>query len=142
MTRFWNKVEKSSQCWQWTGGKTWDGYGRIKLNGKTVMAHRVAYAMLKGEVPKHLILCHTCDNPSCVNPDHLFLGTHKDNALDREAKGRSKRAGKPKLAVCARGHERSPNNLYDYGKGGACKKCLAYTKKLRRAKLSIDPDKP
>jgi hypothetical protein len=75
-------------CRLWIGSKTVGRYGRLLKKGTRHLAHRLAYERFKGPVPKGLEVCHSCDNPSCVNPDHLFVGTAKDNALDRQAKGR------------------------------------------------------
>jgi hypothetical protein len=89
MERFWNKVDKTSSCWVWTGCKR-EGYGRFRLNGKIRCAHRLSWEMHhKKEIPNGLCVCHTCDNPSCVNPDHLWLGTKKQNNKDKQSKGRS-----------------------------------------------------
>jgi hypothetical protein len=87
---FWPKVDKSGDCWIWTAYRTKQGYGRLKV--KTVhqkLAHRLAWEFAKGPVPDGLFVLHRCDNPPCVNPDHLFLGTLIDNNLDRARKGRS-----------------------------------------------------
>lgn len=88
MNRFWSKVDKTSNCWEWQAAKDVDGYGRFQLNGKTGLAHRIAYELDVGEIPEGMCVLHKCDNPKCVRPDHLFVGTHADNVRDREEKGR------------------------------------------------------
>lgn len=77
-------------CWEWQKYKNEWGYGRLRHNGKKVLAHRASYEVFKGDFDKNLLVCHSCDNPSCVNPDHLFLGTNKDNVDDCISKGRHK----------------------------------------------------
>jgi hypothetical protein len=93
--RILEKIEYApSGCWIFTGGKTVKGYGVIFLSGKEnhrtnlVMTHRAMYEIYKGQIPKGQNVCHTCDNPSCINPDHLFVGSQKVNLQDMTAKGR------------------------------------------------------
>ena len=88
--RFWSKVNKGgpNECWLWTGAKTGAGYGNLDLNGRNLLAHRVAWMIHNGGITRGLCACHTCDTPLCVNPAHLFLGTHAENALDKQRKGR------------------------------------------------------
>lgn len=97
--RFWNKVVKGVSCWEWSGGKKGSlGYGSLhtKIDGKnlSVYAHRFSWELHNGPIPSGMIVCHTCDNPLCVNPDHLFLGTHKTNSEDRISKGRLGKTGR------------------------------------------------
>jgi len=92
--RFWSKVDKSGDCWEWMAGKSNNGYGYFSLRGKTVQAHRVSWELHSGEIPKGdgyhgTCVLHTCDNRGCVNPKHLFLGTAKDNTSDMVEKGRA-----------------------------------------------------
>jgi hypothetical protein len=85
--RYWAKVEKGPDCWNWTGAKS-SGYGDFYIGGRGLLAHRVAWTMENGEIPTGLLVLHRCDNPSCVNPEHLFAGTYQDNADDMVSKGR------------------------------------------------------
>lgn len=89
MNRFWNKVDKSGNCWLWTASKTPQGYGHFNIDGFMHKAHRVSYRLTFGDVIGKLHVLHRCDNPSCVNPSHLFLGTNDDNIADRVRKNRS-----------------------------------------------------
>lgn len=88
--RYLDKVDKrgSDECWEWTAARFEKGYGAFRLGDKQVKAHRFGYRLLIGPIPEGLYVCHTCDNPPCQNPRHWFLGTHLDNARDREAKMR------------------------------------------------------
>ncbi len=87
--RWLDKVLVGDGCWEWQGAKI-KGYGVIRNdNGKIVGAHRLSYEMFVGPLPSHLQVCHRCDNPGCVKPSHLFLGTQSDNNRDRDTKGRS-----------------------------------------------------
>jgi hypothetical protein len=86
---FWAKVQKTDSCWFWTGCVDKCGYGQITIQYKMYKAHRVSWEMHCSDIPKGLLVCHHCDNPGCVNPEHLFLGTQKTNADDMVAKNRS-----------------------------------------------------
>ena len=88
MQRFLTKVQKTDDCWIWVGAKKPSGYGNFYAHGKYMGAHCAAYLLYKGEIGDGLCVCHRCDNPSCVNPDHLFLGTAQANMDDMRAKGR------------------------------------------------------
>ena len=97
--RFFRKVNKAAPngCWEWLGARHPDGHGRFWISGETVVyAHRFSYEYYKGQIPTGLILCHDCDNAGCVNPDHLYAGTPKDNAQDAVTRGRmSRKGGRP-----------------------------------------------
>lgn len=119
MDRFFSKINKTDTCWLWTA-TTRGGYGAIKINGKVKDAHRISYELHKGLIPDGLFVCHTCDNRKCVNPEHLFLGTAKDNFQDAVNKNRIKLiAPRPK---------KHPS-VGAYNRGCRCNECkdLKYT---------------
>jgi hypothetical protein len=124
--KFWRRVRKGAECWKWTGPiNSMGGYGMMNLRcvGRgPAPAHRVAYTIVKGAIPEGLCVMHTCDNPPCVNPDHLVLGTHQDNMADMDAKGRRSWHEGPIKTHCLRGHLR-------FGAKGQCPRCVSDTHK-------------
>lgn len=89
--RSYSKVDETTGCWIWKKGKNNKGYGTVAIGGdQKAYAHRVSYEIFKGKLPDGLEACHKCDTPACINPDHLFPGTHKDNMEDSAKKGRAK----------------------------------------------------
>lgn len=105
-TRFWSKVDPTADCWEWTAHRKSNGYGQFTLRkGTFVGAHTVSYALVHGPISPGMSVCHRCDNPPCVNPDHLFLGTQSDNAIDMFSKGRASRS---------KGKERANAKLNDH----------------------------
>ena len=87
---FFNRIiEADDGCWIWTADKSWDGYGHLYIKRRRHRAHRFMWELMNGAIPAGLLVCHGCDNKPCVNVEHLFLGTPKDNTLDMLSKGRS-----------------------------------------------------
>lgn len=138
--RFWPRVEKHGpdECWPWVGtgwfGRNRD-YGTIYHNGTTRLATHVSWEMHNGRpFPKGMMACHTCDNPPCVNPAHIFIGTARDNVRDAVQKGRFSMVGKnsrAKWTRCKRGHPLSGDNLTHHGDGSrVCREC----RRIRNAK--------
>lgn len=99
--RFWSKVDKTETCWLWTAGLHEFGYGHWAYGGRggpQTTSHRFAWVVTHGEIPSGMFVCHRCDVPACVNPAHLFLGTHKQNMTDMVARGRNQRGARHALA--------------------------------------------
>jgi hypothetical protein len=130
---FWQNVDQSAgpeACWPWTGSRKDSGYGRLCFDRHQQNAHRVAYQLATGHDPGDLIVCHSCDNPPCCNPAHLWVGTHGDNARDKVAKGRwnGNRGGNgyQHRTHCKHGHEFTPENTLIVVKAGRpCRQCRA-----------------
>ena len=132
MERFWNKVDKTDDCWNWTASKNIQGYGYFRFDGKMRKAHRMAWLLVNGEIPDGMCVCHTCDNPGCVNPIHLWLGTNQDNMDDMNNKGRHYNLNQ---THCKYGHEFSITNTYVYPHGPrGCRECSKISHRVSRAK--------
>lgn len=126
---FWCRVQKggAEECWLWLGPKR-NMYGVAWYRGKGCGAHRLAWQFTHGEIPalaaadsRGACILHRCDTPACVNPAHLFLGSHRDNMADKNAKDRNAWKNKP---LCKKGHQRTSDNLYvARGGGRSCRAC-------------------
>jgi len=127
LKRFLERVEKTDSCWKWTGGRSRLGYGMIaegKPSKRTLWAHRASYMLFRGPIPPSICVCHSCDNPSCVNPDHLWLGTKSENFRDMTEKGRDNRWGnktrdhepsaKPFCVILPSGTAHAGTNIYEF----------------------------
>lgn len=131
-TKFWNKVDlpfeaTNEDCWLWNASKNNCGYGQFWFNKKSMRAHRLSYLWYKGEIPEGLEVCHKCDEPSCINPNHLFVATHQQNLQDCADKNRLNNEMASRN-YCSRGHEYTPENTWNYvSKEGypyrKCKRC-------------------
>ena len=134
-----SKIEKDANgCWLWTGG-TYKGYGYMSTPpGMSRLVHRTYWEILNGPIPHKMCVCHTCDTPSCVRPDHLFLGTHTDNMRDRAAKGRHPN----NKTYCKHGHIFTKDNTFTYKANGTqhrgCKKCRIKTKARYKSKRKVN----
>ena len=129
--RFWSHVDTSGECWEWTAATRGNGYGQFYIGGRRKMidAHRYSAMLHFGMFDKRLLVCHTCDNMTCVRPEHLFLGDHSANVQDMVAKGRAMWGGK-----CKRGHDLSATGVSaNKGTGRRCGVCLAEYREARRA---------
>ena len=116
---FWSQVEKTASCWLWTGSVIPAGYGRFRLGGKTLMAHRVAFELMRGEIPQGLELDHLCRVPLCVNPAHLEAVPHRINLL----RGETITGKNAQKTHCAAGHEFTVENTYLRRRGRGCREC-------------------
>lgn len=120
-------------CWLFVGASNGTGYGQIRdENRKHHSAHRLALERAKGLLGPGMCACHHCDNPQCVNPDHLFAGTHRDNMIDAGRKGKIGGPFVPRKSHCARGHEFTPENTRTVKYG--CRQCKTCQRDSQRRK--------
>lgn len=111
--------EPNTGCWIWLAHCYKNGYGQFHIKRHPHLAHRISYTLFRGEIPGGMFVCHQCDMPQCVNPEHLFLGTHEENMDDARKKGR-----KYNFTHCKRGHEMIPENLRIHKNGNRqCRIC-------------------
>lgn len=142
LERFLSKVNKTESCWIWTGFKD-KGYGRMGWKTpkgyRSIPASRISYMLFRGEIPEGMFVCHKCDNPPCVNPDHLFLGSSKENTHDMVKKGRCKAGWQNAIKThCIRGHLLSGENLRNTKDGlRRCKVCHAMAVKRCRDRKKL-----
>ncbi len=121
--RFWDRVLIGDGCWEWQGNRSESGYGRVKIDGVRWQAPRLAYKLWHGRLARDLFVCHACDNPPCVRPDHLWLGTQADNLRDAYAKGR-KVSPQVNKTHCPAGHPYAGENLVIAKSGQrVCRQC-------------------
>jgi len=142
---FWSRTGKGEpgSCWEWKRGRITKGYGAVWWEKKQMYAHRVAWELANGmAVPDGLFVCHTCDNPPCCNPAHLWVGTAADNIADMDAKGRSRR--QPVTSECRKGHPYDADNTGVSSNGKFCRECarIKHHERYLLERTSRKPQKP
>jgi hypothetical protein len=144
VNRFFSRLSINSKtnCFEWIGCKDKNGYGKIFYNKKHWRSHRLIYFLIHKKLNQSDLVCHRCDNPSCCNVDHLFIGTPKTNMADKVIKGRLRNQWSDKNH-CKYGHEfTKENTIYKIGRTGAyirfCKTCYTQRYKAYNLKISLE----
>ena len=139
--RFWSKVQRGGpdECWPWIAGTSHRGYGAFYLDHGMHQSHRVSWELTHGPITDGLHVLHTCDNPPCVNPAHLFLGTDRDNARDSVAKGHGLQRGAAAFRLttthCPQGHPYTPENTaLNYRGHRECRACRQARRRVQYQK--------
>ena len=138
-TPFWDRVDKTGECWLWLSSKHPSGVGYVQFRGKPSYAPIVAWIESHGPIPEGMEICHHCDTPACVRPEHIFAATHAENMKDMQRKGRSRR----KETHCHRGHEFARDGFYWIGTQRRCRPCqrtamAAYRTRRRNTEALLD----
>jgi len=137
--RFWKKVDKSDDCWLWKAGRFSRGYGGFQMRNTNCIAHRISWIIANGPIPAGQCVLHSCDNPPCVRPDHLWLGSQLENIADRDRKGRWRGSGR-------RGQDMPMAKLSDaevieirkrYAVGDVMQKDLAAEYKISKTQMHV-----
>ena len=139
--RFWERVDKTGDCWLWTGSLNATGYGTIGKGGRgngIYLAHRVSFELHHGPIPDGLFVIHSCDNPPCVNPAHLRAGTSRDNMQDAISRGRWT-SPMAKRTHCPQGHPYDEGNTRVYGGRRHCRTCSRERQRRLRASARHAP---
>ena len=130
---FYRYAFSNNGCWPWNRGKNKKGYGQISLGGKQIGAHRAVYQAFKGKINDDMVIMHSCDNPVCVNPNHLSEGSQSENLKQAFIKNRA-RSYNSKKTHCSKGHAFSGENLSFYKNNRICKACARIKSAIHRLK--------
>ena len=141
VAHFWSGVDRSGgqgACWPWIGSTNFSGgYGQSHFHGKRIGAHRAAYILTHGPIPDGMWVLHHCDNPPCVNPAHLFLGSTTDNMRDAARKGRVGGIAQRRRSHCPQGHPYAGDNVRIAPRGDrTCRQCARDRERAKRAALT------
>ena len=126
--RFSSNIVSGDGCWKWNGRTLNTSRGQFQARNKRLSAPRVAYSMFCDAIPRGMVVMHSCDNPNCVNPAHLSVGTQQENIADRDVKGRNRLSH----THCVNGHVFSPENTRHYGPEGRWRMCRACGRENQR----------